>query len=227
MRALISSAINREDLVRAATAGEAMPASSLIPQGHWAALEGEMVVAAPDDVRGQLQALGEPPGMELRLIASSRDASLANACVLLQEQFAWAGIALSLDLLDDAELDASLDGGDWDLQMTYMPWWRDPHELIRPLVVSDGVMNASGYASNRVDYLAGLACRARDHAERGYLYHAIQEIIARDVPVIPLFFPNHYDATNERLESYPFFPPESAAAMARVTMRKPEPVSSP
>jgi ABC-type transport system substrate-binding protein len=111
--------------------------------------------------------------------------------------------------------------------MTYMPWWRDPHELIRPLVVSDGVMNASGYASNRVDYLAGLACRARDHAERSYLYHAIQEIIARDVPVIPLFFPNHYDATNERLESYPFFPPESAAAMARVTMRKPEPVGSP
>ncbi len=227
MRALISSAIDREDLVRAATAGEAEPASSLIPEGHWAALDSGSVVAAADDVRGRLQALGEPPGMELRLIASSRDASLANACVLLQEQFAWAGIALSLDLLDDAELDAAMTGGGWDLQMTYMPWWRDPHELIRPLLVTGGAMNASGYASNRVDYLTGLACRARGHQERGYLYQAIQEIVAREVPVIPLFFPNHYDAMNGRLDSYPFFPPESAAAMARVTMRMPEPAGSP
>ena len=227
MRSLISSAIDREDLARAATAGEAVPASSLIPQGHWAALDAGVAVSAADDVRGQLQALGEPPGMELRLIASSRDASLANACVLLQEQFAWAGIALALDLLDDAELDAAMTGGDWDLQMTYMPWWRDPHELIRPLVVSGAAMNASGYESNRVDYLAGLACRARNQQERGYLYRAIQEIVARDAPVIPLFFPNHYDAMNERLESYPFYPPESAAAMARVTMREPEPAGSP
>jgi peptide/nickel transport system substrate-binding protein len=227
MRTLISSAINREDLVRAATAGEAVPASSLVPAGHWAAFDTEIVVAAPDDIRTQLQALGEPPGMELRLIASSRDASLANACLLLQEQFAWAGIALALDLLDDAELDAAMTEGDWDLQMTYMPWWRDPHELFRPLVVSDGAMNASGYASNRVDYLAGLACRARAQSERGYLYSAIQEIIGREAPVIPLFFPNHYDAMNGRLESYPFYPPESAAAMAQVTMRKPEPIGSP
>src|SRR5690606_39224430 len=86
MRALISSAIDREDLVRAATAGEAEPASALIPRGHWAALDAGIVVSTADDVRRQLQELGEPPGMELRLIASSRGASLANACVLLQEQ---------------------------------------------------------------------------------------------------------------------------------------------
>ena len=227
MRNLISTAIDRDDLVRAATAGEAVPANVLIPAGHWAALAVDSAVLAPEDVRARLGELGEAPGMELRLIASSRDASLANACVLLQEQFAWAGIALALDLLDEDELDIAMAEGDWDLQMTYMPWWRDPHELIRPLVVSEGAMNASGYASDQVDYLAGLACRARAQEERGYLYRAIQEIVAREAPVIPLFFPNHYDAMSERLDSYPFFHPESAAAMARVTMRGPEPIGSP
>jgi peptide/nickel transport system substrate-binding protein len=227
LRRLISSAIDREGLVQAATANEATPATTLIPVDHWAGLDLAAETADPDDVRAQLEALGAPPGIELRLVASDADASLANACVLLQEQLAWAGIALSLDLLDDTEFEAEMSQGTWDMAMTYTGYWRDPHELIRPLVVSDGSFNAGNYANDRVDYLATLASRARNDEFRGDLYRTIQRIVAEDVPVIPLFFPNYFDAMSTELEDYPFHTPVSAAAMSQATMAQPDPVALP
>ena len=227
VRRLLSMAIDRQALVEAATANEAVPASALVPAEHWAGLDYTIDPADPGDVRDQLAALGEPPGVELRLVAGDADASLANACVLLQEQLAWAGIALSLDLLDDAAMGEQMAQGGWDLLMTHTPFWRDPHELIRPLVTSDGSQNRGGYANPRVDYLANLAARSRNPTYRAGFYQTIQEIVATDVPVIPLHFPNYYDAMSTRLRNYPFLPPVSAAAMCQVTMAKPEPVEFP
>ncbi|MBA2467831.1 MAG: ABC transporter substrate-binding protein [Chloroflexia bacterium] len=227
LRRLLASAIDRPALVRGATASEAVPASTLIPPEHWAGLDDMIDLADVEDVRAGLAELGLPPGIELRLVASATDASLANACVLLQEQLAWAGIALSLDLLDASEMRAELAGGRWDLAMSYTGYWRDPHELVRPLVVSDGSRNAGGYANDRVDYLAELARRASDDAYRAGFYQTIQRVVAGDVPVIPLFFPNYYDAMSTRLRDYPFFPPISAAAMHQATMPRPDPVTLP
>jgi peptide/nickel transport system substrate-binding protein len=227
LRRLISSAIDRETLVTAAAGDEAVPASTLIPPDHWAGLEYTTERAEPDEVRAQLATLGEPPGVELRLVASSTDASLANACVLLQEQMAWAGISLSLDLLDDAEMEEEMASGTWDLAMMYTPWWRDPHELVRTLVVTDGASNLGGYSQGRLDYLAGLAARAGNDEYRGGFYRTIQGIVVNDAPVIPLFFPNYYDAMSARLQNYPFHSPISATAMNQVTMPRPDPVQLP
>jgi peptide/nickel transport system substrate-binding protein len=227
VRRLLSTAIDRQALVKAATGNEAVPASALIPTEHWAGLDYTIDTADPGDVRDQLAALGEPPGMELRLVASDADASLANACVLLQEQLAWAGIALSLDLLDAGAMGGTMEEGGWDLLMAHTPFWRDPHELIRPLVTGDGAFNRGGYANPRVDYLANLAARSRHTSYRAGFYRTIQEIVATDVPVIPLYFPNYYDGMSTRLQNYPFLPPVSAAAMCQVTMAKPEPVEIP
>ncbi len=227
LRRLVSSAIDREALVAGATATEAAPASVLIPGDHWAGLDYTVEAIDADDVRAELTALGKPPGIELRLVASNADASLANACVLLQEQLAWAGIALSLDLLNEMEMQAEMNGGRWDMLMRYTDHWRDPHELVRPLVLSDGTRNAGGYVNSRVDYLAELASQASDNAYRAGFYQTIQRIVASDVPVIPLFFPNYYDAMSSRMENYPFFPPISASAMHQATMTRPDPITVP
>lgn len=227
VRRLLSQAIDREALVQGATAGEAMPVTTLLPPGHWAGLDEPFETLGADEVRAGLADLGLPPGVELRLVASDVDGTLANACVLLQEQLALAGIAISLDLLDATEMETELRLGGWDVIMRQLPSWRDPHEVIRPLVVSDGTRNTAGYVNSRVDYLAGLAARASDNAYRAGFYETIQRIIGSDVPVIPLYVPNYYDAMTIRIEDYPFFPPVSAAAMRQATMRRPDPIAFP
>lgn len=221
LRSLLAATISREPLIAAAVAGEGRLATTLIPPDLWAGLEMPEAPLEAATARDELEGLGILPGIELRLVAPIGDASLANACVQLQDQFAWAGFALALDLLSGAEMERELRTGRWDLLITALPWWHDPQELIWPLLTTGGPLNHMGYASNRVDYLAALASRARGEEERGALYRSIQEIVARDVPVIPLYFGNYYDAMTVDLVDYPFFPPESAGAMAQARLMRP------
>jgi ABC-type transport system substrate-binding protein len=159
------------------------------------------------------------PGIELRLVAPAGDASLANACVTLQEQFAWAGFALALDLLDEGEMVQELHAGTWDLMIETLPWWHDPHELIWPLLTTDGPANRGGFSSSRLDYLAALASRARGVTERASLYQSIQELVTSETPLVPLYFGHYYDAMTTNVIDYLAHPPESAAAMARASMK--------
>ena len=227
VRELLYRAIDRDALVQAATAGEATPATSLIEPGHWAGLEDPVETLAADDVRSGLEALGVAPGVELRLVVDPREASLANAGVLLQDQLAYAGIAISLELVGADEMRTVMREGAWDLRLTRTSFWLDPHELVRPLLVTGASDNAGGYANGRVDYLVDLARRARYEPYRGDLYRTIQRIARDDVPLIPLYFPRYYDAMVNQLQGYPYFPPVSARAMHQVVMVRPEPEASP
>ena len=217
-RSLLARTVQRDPLVEVAVAGEGRPATSLIPPDHWAGIELPAEASDPAEIRADLARLGILPGIELRLVAPAGDASLANACVTLQEQFAWAGFALALDLLDEGEMSQELRAGEWDLLIETLPWWHDPHELVWPLLTTNGPANHGGYSSSRLDYLAALAGRARGETERATLYHSIQELVDRENPLVPLYFGNYYDAMTANVVDYLAYPPESATAMAQATI---------
>lgn len=221
IRQLIASGIDRPALVEAATASEAAPTGLLLPEDHWAATGSEPERRSPDEIRVALTGRGFFGGLPLRLITTEADASLANACVLLQEQLAYAGIALTLDLLDDSELARGLEQGDWDLHALYSSAWRDPHELLRPLLHSDGSLNRGGYASARMDFLLDRGATLAVEQQRAGYYRLAQDIALTDVPVIPLFIPNYYDAMSRSLRNYEVFPPVSARGFRQVWMEPP------
>jgi peptide/nickel transport system substrate-binding protein len=221
IRGLIASGIDRPALVRAATASEATPTARLLPGEHWAASEREPVQRSAADVRAALNDRGTFGDLPLRLITTEADTSLANACVFLQEQLAYAGIALTLDLLDDTELARTLQTGDWDLHAMYSSSWRDPHELLRPLLHSRGSLNRGGYASARMDDLLDGATTLTDEALRAQRYLLVQDLVTTDVPVIPLFVPNYYDAVAATIRNYEAFPPVSARGFRQVWMDPP------
>lgn len=222
IRRLIASGIDRSPLVEAATASEATPRALLFPETHWAASGLEPERLSQDEVRAELTARGFFGGLRLRLITHERDASLVNACVLLQEQLAYAGMALTLDLLDDEELAGAFEVGDWDLFAMCSSAWQDPHELLRPLLHSEGDLNRGGYASARMDFLIDGAATLDTEQRRGEYYRLVQDIASADVPVIPLFIPKYYDARSRLLQAYEVFPPVSARGFRRVWMEPPD-----
>lgn len=221
IRRLIASGIDRPALVEAATASETTPTDLLFPEDHWAASKIEPERLSPNEVRAALTERGFFGGLPLRLITTEADASLVNACVLLQDQLAYAGIALTLDLLDDADLAKTLELGDWDLLAMYSSAWRDPHELLRPLLHSDGDLNRGGYASARMDFLIDGAATLDIEPRRGEYYRLAQDIAYADVPIIPLYIPNYYDAMSRSLQDYEAFPPVSARGFRQVRMEPP------
>jgi peptide/nickel transport system substrate-binding protein len=216
VRRLVASVIDRRGLVEGATAGTAVPSDSLFPPQHWAG-SGSDAVARPSSatrVRSALADLGLLPGWPLRLICPEAAPALANAAILLQEQMAEAGIAVSIDLLAEAEMLTSVADGAFDLMMTFLPLWTDPHEIAYPWLHSEGARNVGGYTSRRVDWLLTLARSAETRAARGALYREIDRIVAQEVPLIPLFATPWYDGVRTRIAGYRQQVPPSALGVA-------------
>jgi peptide/nickel transport system substrate-binding protein len=158
----------------------------------------------------------------LRLIADDSDATLANTAVVLQDQLAYAGIALGVEPLDAQELADETAAGAFDLLVTYTPPWRDPHELVRPLLASDGVQNHAGYASPRVDALIRNATLTNDQEQRADRYARLQERVLEDMPVIVLFRPFAFDAMTSRLTNYGLYPPVTSRGLASAVLNPAE-----
>lgn len=215
LRRLVARSIDREALVAAATGGQATAQATLFPDDHWAHLA--VPTPAPDTaaVLADLAALGYPAGLRLSLICPEQDPSLANASVLLQEQFARAGIAATLELLDARSLAEAVAASAFDLLIGYRGPWLDPHELVRPLVASDGVANLSGYANPTVDGQIAAAVAPADLETRVERYRAIQELLLVDVPWITLFLPNHYHAVTAQIAGMRAYPSGSLYGLRR------------
>lgn len=224
LRSLVSEVIDRPALLAAAAASEGEPALGVFPEASWVqgGNEPDAASRSPEEVRAELAAEGHVAGLRLRLVADDRDASIANACVLLQEQLAHAGIALALDLLPGEEMSRVTREEGWDLLAMYSDFWRDPDELVRPLLHAGSQANLGHYASDRVSSLIDLAITTRNSLQRAQLYRVIQQIVRAEVPIIPLFFPAYYDAMTNRIGPYDAYPPSTGLAMRQVRMKPPD-----
>jgi peptide/nickel transport system substrate-binding protein len=222
VRRLISRAIDRERLVQVATAGQATPTGLLFPADSWAGGEVEDVDAlSGESIREELRLLGIPTDLRLRLLTNNADATLANTAVVLQEQLASCGIALSVDLLEDADLEEAIRLRDYDIVAAYTEPWRDPHELVRPLLGTDGLRNFSGYADERVEVLIRGGILREDRAFRRERYTLIERAVQEDVPVIVLFHPYSFDAVSAQVTGYSTLPPVTARGL--LTVQPPDP----
>jgi peptide/nickel transport system substrate-binding protein len=217
VRRLISSAIDRRRLVDVATAGQATPTGLLFPADSWAHGDVDDVVPLPPEtIREELRALGIPTDLRLRLLTDNADATLANTAVVLQEQLASCGIALSVELLQDDELAEAIRLRDFDLLAGYAPPWRDPHELVRPMLTPDGTRNRSGYVNEDMDILVRGAILHDDRAFRRGLYARIEERVLEDAPVIVLFHPHYFDAVTTSMAGYGMLPPVTSRGLLSV-----------
>ncbi|MGC4190951.1 MAG: ABC transporter substrate-binding protein [Thermomicrobiales bacterium] len=225
LRRLIAEAVDRSAIVRYAAAKEAADEQTLFPKASWPGLDEPPKPSDWAASRDLLTSLGYPIGVPLRLIADERDGSAANAAVLIQEQLSYVGIAITLDLLDEQALRRTLANRDYDLFITYTPAWLDPHELVRPLIHSEGPDNLMGYSNSLVDRLIERAIADPDQATRAEIYQHIQQILLTEVPLIVLFFPNYYDAMTSRLQEYGWYPPVRAIGMRTAWLKRATPSS--
>jgi peptide/nickel transport system substrate-binding protein len=216
VRRLVAGVIDRNALVDGATAGTGVPAATFFPATHWAgsAAPTPAAPASPGETRAALAALGLLPGWSLRLVCPAEQPTLANTAVLLQEQLGAAGIALDIDLLDAGAFATARDAGEFDLMMTLLPTWIDPHEIAYPWLHSAGIRNVGGFASLRVDRLLDRARSQPDEEVRGSLYGDIQRIVTDQVPLAPLFATPWVDAVRSRVRGYTEHPQPSARGVA-------------
>lgn len=203
VRTAIARAIDRQQIVSRLLAGRAELASSIFPEGHWSMAHAPRTEAfAPNAARPVLSAL--PP---VTLLTSTERARITIARAIAQ-MLGDAGLRVRVISLDLGVLLGRLDAGDFDLASLQMPELTEPN-LLRWFFHPAGVPGEGGEGRNRARYrnpraalLLDRAAGAMDLGERRQLYTELSDLMAADLPVIPLWHEDQVAVLSARARGF-------------------------
>jgi len=225
VRRAIAMAIDREAIVRALWKGRADLVASILPPGSWAADDGISPVRFDPaqarrllDEAGYRDPDGEGPLPRLRLTyKTSQNEQRRRVAAAIQEQLRQVGIALEIQSLEWGTFFSDVKKGSFQLYGLTWVGIADPdiyhHAFHSGSVPPDGA-NRGGYADPEVDRLTDAARRETSREKRREMYRRVQRILARDLPVFPLWVSRNVLVRDRRLSGFVITPDESYAFVA-------------
>lgn len=205
VRQAIAYAVNRQQIVDLVFNGHATVASAgYLPQGH--SMRNEAIRTYDYEPEKALELLG---GKELELTMKAGDSQeLLDICELIKLDLARVGITLNVVSCDGATLKDAYSKGEYDIYMSYGGGWGADADRLHSMyagwdpetkeaVYSNCVL---GYYNEELYQLAQEQQRCVDLEARTALIGRMQEIIAEEVPTLPVL--NCYDMLVYRPEKY-------------------------
>jgi peptide/nickel transport system substrate-binding protein len=197
VRQAIAYAIDRKLIIQTLLGGHARPAYSLLPPGHWA-WNGDVPHYDYDPARANalLDQAGfprGPGGVRFHLtMKTSTDEDTRVLAVVFQQQLARVGIALDLRSYEFATFYSDVVRGAFQM---YSLRWIGGNEQpdIFSYVFSSSRFPPKGanrghYSNARLDTLLDDAAESSDQGRRRADYAEAQQILARDLPAINLWY---------------------------------------
>ena len=210
VRQAIACTIDKDALIAALWRGEARPAETLLPPGHWAAANDSQLPQYPHDVARAVRLLDEAglkpdkDGIRLRFtLKTSTDETTRLVAQAMQAKLREAGIALTLRSAEFGTFYSDITKGAF--QMYVLRWIgsnEDP-DIFRYAYATDSFpprgANRGHYSNARVDALLKAAAAEADQTLRRREYIEVQQILATDLPGIPLWYPDNVVVHSARL----------------------------
>ncbi len=197
VRQAIACAINRRLIIRTLLGGHAQPAVSLLPRTHWAwSGDVEHYEYDPERARQLLDEAGYKPGangVRLHLtMKMSNDEGTRLVAAVLQQQLGQVGVALDLRSFEFATFYSDVVRGAFQM---YSLRWIGGNE--QPDIYSYAFSSArfppkganrGHYANPQLDKLLDDAAESEDMSRRRADYFEAQQILARDLPAVNLWY---------------------------------------
>ena len=213
VRQAIGYAVNREKIISDSLSGLARPAYSILPEESWAFNAGTKYDFNPEKAKQLLEEAGfKAAGDGKRQIPkivykiSSGNPAVSLYAQIIQNQLAAVGIPIEIESLEGQTMRSQLQRGQY--QMTSGIWVggnQDPI-FLRDLFASSEIpndkrasRNRSRYSNPEVDKLLEQAFNATDRPTAEINYKQAQDIISRDVPMLPLWYPANIIVANKRV----------------------------
>lgn len=208
VRQAIACAINRGLIIRTLLRGYARPAESLLPATHWA-WTGDVAHYDFDPARANrlLDEAGYPRKADgVRFHLTMKTSTVEDTRLLaavLQQQLAGVGIALDLRSFEFATFYSDVTRGAF--QMYSLRWIGGNEQpqifnyVFETQNFSPKGANRGHYSNAEVDRLLEEAQAIDDQAKRRADYVRVQQILARDLPVINLWYQDTVIVHNRRL----------------------------
>ena len=206
VRQAIAFAMDRQAMVHAVWRDQAKLASSLLPEGHWAAADPASLAQYPHDLvcaRTLLAEAGYKPGQLQLEMKTSQDETTRLLALILQQQMADAGIKLTLRASEFGTFYADVSSGRFEMYALRWIGSNEDPDIYQYALGSDRFpprgANRGHYSDEQVDRLLGAAAGSTDEAARRLDYVQVQQILAQQVPVLPLWYPNNEVVHSTRL----------------------------
>lgn len=208
VRNAIADAFDRPLMVRALYAGHARLAESVLPPGHWAWTDNvELHPYNPAHANALLDSAGYKRGADgIRFhltIKTSTDETARLIAVVMQQQLAQIGISLDICSFEFATFYSDITKGAF--QMAPLRWigGNEAPDILRYQYASESFpphgANRGYYTNAKVDALLADAAASPDRARQKQDYDTVQQQLARDLPVIDLWYQDTVAVESTRL----------------------------
>ena len=160
-------------------------------------------------VTGKVMVDGEP--IEIDIVTYSKRAALPPTAELTQAFLQAIGVASKVSVGEyGASNDAIANGSaDMFLQAWVTTPQGDPGSVLEGLLKSDGGSNSGKYSNPELDDLLEQGRSVFDHEERKNIYNRVQEIVAEDAALIPVFHVSQVNVARAGLSGYAVHPTET------------------
>ncbi|MBV8629845.1 MAG: ABC transporter substrate-binding protein [Silvibacterium sp.] len=210
VRQAIALAINRPLIIHTLYRDQARIAESLLPPQHWA-WSGDIVRHDydPGKANALLDAAGYSrgaSGIRFHLgMKTSTDETVRLLSVILQQQLAQIGIALDLRSYEFATFYADLTRGAFQMAPSRWIGGNEQPDIFHYAFSKAGFpprgSNRGFYSNPELDALLDDAAAATDQARQRDDYAKVQQILARDLPAINLWYLDTVVIHSRRLEN--------------------------
>jgi peptide/nickel transport system substrate-binding protein len=209
VRTAIALAINRPLLIQALYRGEARLAESMLPPQHWAWTETPPHNYDPAAANALLDQAGyrrDARGSRFHLgMKTSNDETVRLIAVAIQEQLAQVGIALDLRSYEFATFYADLTRGAFQLAPSRWIGGNENPDIFRYAYSTAAFPPHGGnrgfYSNSDMDRLIADATAAPTREQQIADYVRIQQLAARDLPSINLWYLDSVIVHNRRLQN--------------------------
>ena len=221
IRRAVSAAIDRDGVVAAALSGVGgVPAGTVYPSGMgWAAdidpvydpAKAEALLAEAGAVKeGGVWILDGAP-LEIDIVTYSSRAALPPTAELTQAFLQAIGVKANVSVGEYGASNDAIAAGDADM---FLQAWvttpqGDPGAVLEALLKSTGGSNAGGYTNPELDKLLADGRTTFEQAGREAIYDQVQEIIASDAAMIPVFHVSQTNVARAGLTGYAVHPTET------------------
>jgi peptide/nickel transport system substrate-binding protein len=212
VRQAIACALDKPALIAALWRGQARPAENLLPPGHWAAAQDSELPQYPRDVARAvrlLDAAGLKPdkdGVRLRFtLKTSTDETTRLEAQAIQAELREAGIALTLRSAEFGAFYSDITKGAFQMYMLRWIGSNEDPDIFRYAYGSGSFPPKGGnrgrFYDARLDALLQQAAAETDEGLRHRLYVEAQQILAEELPGIPLWYPDNVVVHSTRVRS--------------------------
>lgn len=212
VRQAIAAAIDRAPIIESAVFGHGVGVDTVFAPSYWAGYDHEVPAQDIEKAKSLLAEAGYADGFSTTLITYQPYSFMTNSAIIVQEQLKQIGIEIDYTALEPATISQRLVDRDFDLVVGGTNSWIDPHPVLLSNFGTGQDGNTTSYSNPQVDELIAQGKVETDLAKRAEIYKQLQEIILADLPWVPLFVANQYEAMKTSVNGYVHYPTGSNAS---------------